>query len=56
MLAVHNYCCEKIPNIDNLKWKGLLSAWDFRDFSPWPAGFIAFRSVARQKYNGGKVW
>lgn len=47
--------CDKIPISKNLKDARPLLTHSFRDFSPWPAGYITFSPVARQRH-GRRVW
>jgi hypothetical protein len=49
-------CCDKIPEINNSREEGFILVHTFRGFSPWSAGSMAFRPVARQKHHGRKTW
>jgi hypothetical protein len=48
--------CDKISEINNLREDRFILAHGFRGFSPWLAGSIALRPVARQKYGGKRAW
>jgi hypothetical protein len=47
---------DKISEQVNLKEKRFILVHSFISFSPWSAGSIALKPVARQKHHGRRTW
>jgi hypothetical protein len=46
-------CCDKIPEVDNLREEGFLLAHSFRGFSPWLLAPLLWACVKQTLWQGG---